>query len=223
MIPQIFPKECIAVLGGGTRYTEKQVLAAFQIGREIGRRNKTLITGATTGIPYAAAIGAKSAGGFVIGISPAADADEHLSIYKKPISHLDAIVFTGMGLEGRNPINVRSAAGAIFVAGEFGTLNEFSAACTIGNKVLGVLEGVGGISAFVPTLLQAIQTHPNTDILFDCEPVTLARRVCEAIDNHRSSRTFQSLGNDLGQDVREMIAKFISSENKECRIQATNS
>jgi uncharacterized protein (TIGR00725 family) len=223
MIPQLFPKDCIAVLGGGTRYAEKQVIAAFQIGREIGQRGKTLITGATTGIPYAAAIGAKSAGAFVIGVSPASDVDEHLSIYRKPISHLDAIIFTGMGLEGRNPINVRSATGAIFVGGEFGTLNEFSAACTIGDKVLGVLEAAGGISAFVPSLLQELKTHPNTDVLFDCEPVTLVRRVCDAIDTHRSSREVQSWGNELGQDVREMIAKFISSENKELHMQATHS
>lgn len=222
MIPRLFPKDCVAVLGSATRYAEKQVVAAFQIGREIGRRGKTLITGATTGIPYAAAIGAKSAGAFVIGISPATDVDEHLSIYQKPMSHLDAIVFTGMGLEGRNPINVRSATGAIFVAGEFGTLNEFSAACTIGDKVLGVLEGVGGISAFVPGLLQELQTHPNTHILFDCEPVTLARRVCDAIDSHRSFKEFQSRENELGQDVREMIAKFIFSENKELHTQATH-
>ena len=51
-------KNCIAVLGGAGSYTDAQVIAGFQIGREIARNGMNLVTGATTGIPYAAAIGA---------------------------------------------------------------------------------------------------------------------------------------------------------------------
>ena len=42
------------------------------IGRLVAENNMILVTGATTGIPYWAAKGAKEAGGIVIGISPAA-------------------------------------------------------------------------------------------------------------------------------------------------------
>lgn len=218
MTSEPFPKDCIAVLGSATHYTPQQVVAAFQIGREIGRCGKAVITGATSGIPYAAAIGAKSVGALVIGVSPATNAEEHISIYAKPMTYLDVIVFTGLGLEGRNPINVRSVRGAIFVAGEFGTLNEFSAACVLGNKVLGVLEGVGGISSFIPSLIQHLHVRPDTDILFDSNPVNLSRRICREIDRTHSLQSFQSVSSDLGRDVREVISDFVSTEKEELHI-----
>ena len=54
---------------------------AIEIGREIARQGFVLVTGATTGMPYWSAKGAKEAGGTVIGFSPAASKASH----QKPI------------------------------------------------------------------------------------------------------------------------------------------
>ncbi len=55
-------RQWVAVLGGSKRYTNEQILAAYSVGRELGRLGKNLVTGATTGIPYAAALGAREKG-----------------------------------------------------------------------------------------------------------------------------------------------------------------
>jgi len=44
---------------------------AKEVGREITRQGAVLTTGATTGIPYWAAVGAKEEGGYSVGLSPA--------------------------------------------------------------------------------------------------------------------------------------------------------
>ena len=55
------------------------------IGRLIAQRGFILVTGATTGAPYWAAKGAKEAGGFVIGISPAYSKIQHVKTYRLPV------------------------------------------------------------------------------------------------------------------------------------------
>ena len=49
--------------------------AAKELGREIARQKAVVVTGATTGFPLWAAIGAKEAGGQSIGFSPAASSN----------------------------------------------------------------------------------------------------------------------------------------------------
>ena len=57
---------------------------AKEIGKEIIRQNGILVTGATSGIPYWSAIGAKEEGGLVVGLSPAASLASHKRVYKLP-------------------------------------------------------------------------------------------------------------------------------------------
>jgi uncharacterized protein (TIGR00725 family) len=217
-------KDCIAVLGSATCYTKEQIIAAFQIGREIANQNKNLITGGTTGIPYAAAIGAKLDGGTVIGNSPAANAEEHVLRYKKPLDYTDIMIYTGLGFEGRNPINVRSAKGAIFIGGEFGTLNEFSAAYTIGNNVLGILEGVGGFYTCIWDMLANAQSSYGSTVIFESDPILLARRVCAEVDQKYPNQTAKQLQRDeIGSDVRKIIHQFLDEENQySCVMRSAN-
>src|SRR3989344_505004 len=65
------------------------------MGREIAKAGLVLVTGATTGIPYWAAKGAKEEGGFVVGISPAASEADHIKSYRLPIDYHDLLIFTG--------------------------------------------------------------------------------------------------------------------------------
>lgn len=193
----------IGVFGGASQYTETQAVAAFQIGRTIAQEGFCLVTGATTGVPLAAAIGAQSAGGLVIGISPADSPETHVARFKRPVSFHGAIIYTGMGAEGRQPVAVRSVKGAIFIGGEFGTLAEFSNAWTVGNNVLGVLRGVGGISDRIESISGDVTSNYGSFLIVDDDPLRLALSVCVATKERYPSKVY------LGQEtigVRNILA-----------------
>ncbi|MGB9743407.1 MAG: hypothetical protein ACPLW9_01695 [Minisyncoccales bacterium] len=118
---------------------------AKELGREIARRNCNLVTGATTGIPYFAAIGCAEAGGFNIGFSPAISEAAHVKTYKLPLWPFDVIIYTGADYTGRNVMMTKSADGVIIVCGRMGTLHEFVTAFEL-QKPIAVLEKTGGMA-----------------------------------------------------------------------------
>lgn len=199
------PNLQIGVMGGAFRYSKEAIIASYKAGKEIAKRNCTLITGATTGVPYAATIGAKENKGVTIGISPAADPSEHSTRYKKPLDGYDAIVFTSMGYNGRESLLASSCDGIIYIGGEFGTLIEFGQGYYNG-KVLGVLTGIGGITDFIEKVLQNIETDFGSDIIFDSGPEQLVKEVIEKVENNKvSSKHAYEQSNGLGLDVRTII------------------
>src|SRR6266508_1851448 len=52
-----------------------------RLGRTIAERGACLLTGACPGLPHESVLGAKEAGGHVVGISPAATLREHIPLY----------------------------------------------------------------------------------------------------------------------------------------------
>ncbi len=170
----------IGVMGGAFRYTPEALEAAYIIGTQIAREGAALITGGTTGIPYKAAQGAKDIGGLSIGISPAIDREEHVKKFKKPTDAYDVLIFTGMGYSGRNPINIRTSDGVIYIGGEAGTLNEFTNGLYEA-RILGVLEGVGGITDRIRTIMSEFQTDHGSTVLYDTNPQNLVQRVFSEI------------------------------------------
>lgn len=113
---------------------------AKELGREIARQGAIIVTGATTGFPLWAAMGAKEVGGISIGFSPASTEKEHVEVYKLPLDYMDLIIYTGFGYPGRDLLLTRSVDSVICGCGRIGTIHEF----TIGfedNKVLGIFEG----------------------------------------------------------------------------------
>src|SRR3989344_2674337 len=101
---------------------------AEELGREVARQGAVLVTGATTGFPFWAAKGAKSAGGFTIGVSPAMSEKEHVQVYGLPIEYNDIIIYTGFNYSGRNLLLTRTADAVIEGCGRIGTINEFTIA-----------------------------------------------------------------------------------------------
>ena len=93
----------ICVSGAAAGETVK---ASAQLARDTGaaiaRNGHVLTTGATVGLPYYAALGAKSEGGMSIGFSPAVSLREHLRKYRLPSSCFDFINFTGLNYVGRD-------------------------------------------------------------------------------------------------------------------------
>lgn len=187
------PKVKICVSGAAAGESIKvSKRSAEALGRAIVRAGAILMTGATTGLPAYAAAGAKSAGGVVFGFSPAATKGEHTRKYRLPLSNMDAVIFTGSGYAGRNLILTRSSDAVIIVGGRIGTLNEFTIAFE-DRKVIGVLEGSGGITAELRDIL-AVARKGKRHVLFDSDPARLIKKVMAEIaivDGHYHERRRQ--------------------------------
>ncbi len=145
MLPDYTHRYKICVSGSAelTPCTPRAKELAKEVGRQVVKQGAIILTGATTGIPYLAATGAKEAGGFSVGFSPATTEKEHIRVYRLPTDAFDVIVYTGFGYAGRNLLLTRAADGIITICGRMGTLNEFTIAFE-DKKPIGVLEGSGG-------------------------------------------------------------------------------
>jgi uncharacterized protein (TIGR00725 family) len=150
------------------------------MGRLIAERGMVLVTGATTGIPYWAAKGAKQAGGIVIGLSPAASKLAHVKTYHLPLDYHDLIVYTGFDYSGRNLLLTRTADAVITICGRVGTLNEFTIAFE-DHKPQGVLTGTGGESDEIERILK-IAHRGMGKVVFDSDPVRLLDKVQKMIE-----------------------------------------
>lgn len=157
---------------------------AFQLGAEIAKAGKTLLTGATVGLPHYAAMGfvsVENAKGSSIGFSPASSYREHVSTYRLPTKEFDYINFTGMEYVGRDVHLVRSSDAVITVGGRMGSLHELSTALE-SRKVCGVLLGSGGLADYVTTLLKHIEAPGAKDVIYDHDPKKLVEKVVAALD-----------------------------------------
>lgn len=152
-----------------------------KIGETIAKHQHTLLTGATIGLPYHAALGAKHAGGLSIGFSPAGTYREHVNTYKLPTDAFDFINFTGMDYVGRDVHLIRSAEAVITVGGRMGSLHELSTALE-SHKVCAILLGSGGLADFAPALLERVPAPAKDEIIYDTDPARIVRRVIEALD-----------------------------------------
>ena len=171
----------IALLGAAKKFTDAQLQLGYRTGVAVAQAGKAMVTGATTGIPYAAALGACDHGGFVLGISPASNPREHIEQYAKPTDFHHSIIYTGLGNDGRSPLIVRSAGIALFVGGEAGTLHEFTAAWLNGTPILGVLLGSGGISDELPRIAASFTTSFGSRIVTASDPEILVKASCHAL------------------------------------------
>lgn len=157
---------------------------AYKLGQIIAKEGKTLVTGATVGLPLFAASGFKSvknAKGVSVGFSPASSFKEHVSVYRLPTVEFDYINFTGMAYVGRDVHLVRSSDAVITVGGRMGSLHEFSTAVE-SRKVCGVLLGTGGLADYLPTLLSNIDAPHAEDVIYDSNPESLVKKVIAALD-----------------------------------------
>lgn len=160
---------------------------AYILGQEIIKQGGLIITGATTGIPYSAAKGAKDVGGISVGISPAATYAAHVKTYRLPTDYFDFIIYTGFGYSGRNLILTKSADAVVVGCGGFGTLNEFTIALE-DNKPLGILLGTGGAAAEVEDLLKNIKDphhHGAGKVIFSADPKELVAKLIKLIEADR--------------------------------------
>lgn len=186
--PHLHLKIKLAVSGAAeTNHCGPNALEATkELGAEVIRQGAVLVTGATTGAPYWAAIGAKEAGGFVIGISPASSEREHVKKYRLPLDYHDMIVYTGFGYAGRNLLLTRSADGVIITCGRMGTLNEFTIAFE-DDKPIGVLTGTGGTADDIRDIVSRAHRGEGK-IVYESDPKVLVRRIIELVGEEKINK-----------------------------------
>lgn len=153
---------------------------AEDIGEAIAKNGHILTTGATVGLPYYAAYGAKKAGGTSIGFSPASSLREHLRKYRLPHDVFDFINFTGLNYVGRDLYLVQSSDAVITVGGRFGSLHEFTSALEA-RKPCGVLLGSGGTADLIPSLMELDPSFSDW-VVYDDDPVRLVEKMIKILD-----------------------------------------
>lgn len=169
---------------------------AKELGREIAKHGAIITTGATTGFPMYAAMGAKDECGFSIGFSPAANSREHVEVYKLPLDYMDVVCYTGFGYAGRDLLLVRSSDAVVIGCGRIGTLNEFSIAFE-DRRPIGILEG----SWETDTILRHIiaEAHrPNDRIIFDSDPKAIVERLIELVQKEQQKAMLVYNNHDRG-------------------------
>lgn len=163
------------------------IAKAEAVGRAIAEAGMVLVTGATNGIPYWAAKGAKEAGGFVVGFSPAASEAAHIKTYHLPTDYHDVIVYTGFEYDGRDLIVTRASDGVISICGRIGSLHEFTTTFE-DKKPSGVLEGSGGAADMIREILTKAKRGFGKTV-FDADPEELVAKVItliakQELENH---------------------------------------
>lgn len=174
---------CVSGAASGITVEQSHELA-FELGAEIAKAGKTMLTGATVGLPHYAAMGFKSVEnpkGYSIGFSPASSYREHVMTYRLPTKDFDYINFTGMEYVGRDVHLVRSADAVITVGGRMGSLHELATALE-SRKVCGVLLGSGGLADYAQVLMQNIESPGAKDIIYDTSISRLVKQVVAALD-----------------------------------------
>ena len=179
----------VGVMGSAGGVLDTEALRnCYRLGQCIARHDCVLLTGACPGLPHEAALGAKSEGGLVIGVSPALSLDEHIVRYHSPYLEYDAIIYTGSGLMGREITNIRSCDVVVIVGGRSGTLGEFAIAYDEG-KLIGVLEGTGGIADHLREVVQIVNKATRAEVLYERDPEVLVQRLIEAFQRRIEAGT----------------------------------
>jgi uncharacterized protein (TIGR00725 family) len=171
---------CVSGAAAGHTVEDSKGLAQ-SVGETIAREGHILTTGATVGLPYYAAYGAKRAGGTSIGFSPASSLREHLRKYRLPHDVFDFINFTGLNYVGRDLYLVQSSDAVITIGGRFGSLHEFTSALEA-RKPCGVLLGSGGTADLIPGLMKTLEPPDGDLVIYDDDPVKLVHKIVKLLD-----------------------------------------
>jgi uncharacterized protein (TIGR00725 family) len=176
----------ICVSGAASGETVKlDAVKAEEVGKAVARSGHILTTGATIGLPYYAALGAKKADGMSVGFSPAISLREHLRKYRLPSNCFDFINFTGLHYVGRDLYLVQSSDAVITIGGRFGSLHEFTSALEA-HKPCGILTSSGGTADQIPKLMEALEPPDNSIVIYDDNPDRLVARIIKILDEKYS-------------------------------------
>lgn len=106
---------------GPAACTDDEARAAFEVGRLLARRGAIVLCGGGPGVMAAAAAGARSADGIVVGVRPGRREPGAVA------AELSVVIATNLG-EARNAVLVSSADAVIAIGGSWGTMSEVALA-----------------------------------------------------------------------------------------------
>jgi uncharacterized protein (TIGR00725 family) len=178
---------------------------AQRLGKKIAGVSCVLITGELDGIPGRVVDAHTQSGGLSVGISPAHSAVEHAALYGSVPCPSTVVIYSGFGFKGRNVVAIRSADIVLLFSGGIGTLNEFTIAYDEG-KVIGLLQGTGGVADVVQTLLDTLPVRSTGAVVIaDPDPEQLVDRCLARLYEQRGepaapnvAPTAASLAEDTG-------------------------
>lgn len=169
----------VGVMGSAAEISDPDLIQQCRsLGRAIAEQGCCVLTGACPGMPHEVVLGTREGGGQSIGISPAVHLREHIDTFISPYREYDVMIYTGLGLMGRELINIRSSDIIVVVGGRCGTLGEFAIAYEEG-KLIGVLTGTGGITDVLPQLVDSLGKKTGSDVMYDSNPQQLITRLLQ--------------------------------------------
>ena len=167
----------VGVMGAASEPSDPAVAGLCRrLGRTVAERGACLLTGASPGFPHESVLGAKEVDGHVVGISPAATLREHVEKFGSPYHEYDVLIFTGLGLMGRELVNIRSSDIVVVIGGRSGTLGEFAIAYEEG-KLIGVLTGTGGITDALQSVEASLHKETGAEVVYESDPARLIDRL----------------------------------------------
>lgn len=167
----------IGICGASVDLSDETLKKSYKIGEAIAKTGNILVMGAGRGYPKEAAKGAFENNGKVIGYSPANDENEHINRYNFSKDFMTDIIYTGNGIPRRNFDIVENSDAIIIIGGQIGTLNEFTIAFHMG-KVIGVLEGSGGITVQLPKIISlSDKNNESENVIFSEDPKDLINKI----------------------------------------------
>ena len=120
---------------GSSSADEEERAAGRGVGRALARARALVVCGGLGGVMEAAAEGAASEGGAVLGFLPGEDPEAAAPGVTVPVA-------TGFG-QARNVLVVRASEAVVAVGGAWGTRNEASLCLKLGTPLVGVHDSLG--------------------------------------------------------------------------------
>jgi len=106
--------------------------------------------------------------------------------YRLPILAYDVIIYSGLHYVGRDALLITSSDAVVSIGGRLGTLHEFTIAIESGTPI-GFLQGAGGISDQVETLMElARPLPPGSMVTFNRSAPDLIKDLTDYLDKDYS-------------------------------------
>ena len=172
---------CVSAAAKGKSVEEGRSLAE-DAGKAIADSGHALMTGATVGLPNAAAESYKKHNGHMsLGISPASSKIEHVMKYRLPTEAYDVILYSGLHYVGRDALLINSSDAVMSIGGRIGTLHEFTIALET-DKPIGFIQGAGGISTEIVDIMHAAGKRSDDDVVFGDSAKEVLEKLIKLLD-----------------------------------------